>query len=364
MVLNCYESREIIAMVQKVPGPSDLFYNLMFPAANTRVTDADKIAITNYTKGKVCAAPYSNPCGPGVALKRPENAGEIGEFTPPMVHLFDNVIPCDAEEYRIDQMTGEFVATYEDRFEKAISDVAVHHRDSLRERLNLTAAQVLRNGAYTISGDGVATTLIDFQRDARLTLDLVATAGDVWNNSAAKPFELFEALTGVMTEYGAGNGTFDVILTPAAWKWLQKHIDAERVVFGGTARALNRISTDLAAYQYARYLGEYGEFRFWLVNQSACVDGVESALLPDGSIGMVNAAAFNGNRVFGAIKKADGTQERTTAWFRDFYNEKCETRELHLRSRPLLVPANVNASAWVQVVDPAAADAAICYNCP
>lgn len=364
MVLNCYESREVVAMVQKVPGPSDLFYNLMFPAANTRVTDADKIAIRSYTKGKVCAAPYSNPCGPGVALKRPVNAAEIGEFSPPMIHLVDNVVPCDAEEYRIDPMTGEFVATYEDRFAQAMQDVAVFHRDSLRERLNLTAAQVLRNGAYTVSGDDVATTIINFNRDARLTTDLVATAGDVWNNQLSRPFDLLETLTGVMTEYGAGNGTFDVILTPAAWRWLQKHIDAERIVFGGMARTLNRVTTDLAAFQYSRYLGDYGEFRFWLVNQSACVNGVDTPLLPDGSIAMINASAFNGNRVFGAIKKADGTQERTTAWFRDFYNEKCETRELHLRSRPLLVPSNVNGSAWVQVVNPLAADTPICYNCP
>jgi hypothetical protein len=167
-----------------------------------------------------------------------------------------------------------------------------------------------------------------------------------------------------MTEYGAGSGTFDVIMTPSAWKWLQKHIDAERIVFGGSGRTLNRISTDLASFQYARYLGDYGEFRFWLVNQTACEGGVDSPLLPDGSIGIVNAATFNGFRVFGAIKRADGTQERTTAWFSDFYNEKCETRELHLRSRPMLVPANVNASAWYQVVDPAAAEEPICYNCP
>lgn len=364
MVLNYYESHEIVALVQRVQGPSDLFYNLLFPAANTRVTTADKVVVSNYTKGKVCAAPYSNPCGPGVALKRPENAGAIGEFTPPMIHLFDNVIPCDAEEYRVDPMTGEFVSGYEDRFEKAIQDVAVLHRDALRERLNLTAAQLLVNGAYTVSGEDIANTIITFNRDPRLTMDLVATAGDVWNNQASRPFALLELITGVMTEYNAGNGTFDVILTPAAWAWLQKHIDAERVVFGGNGRALNQISTDLASYQYVRSLGQYGNFRFWLVNQSACVNGVDSPLLPDGSIAVVNAAAFNGNRVFGAIKRADGTQERSTAWFRDFYNEKCETRELHLRSRPLLVPSNVNASAWVQVVDPAAADAAICYNCP
>ena len=43
MVLNCYESREIIGMVQKVQGPSDIFYNLMFPSANIRVTEPARL---------------------------------------------------------------------------------------------------------------------------------------------------------------------------------------------------------------------------------------------------------------------------------------------------------------------------------
>lgn len=363
MVLNCYESREVVAMVSKVPGPSDIFYNLAFPATNTIVTKADKVAISSMAKARVCAAPYTDPCGPGVSLKRPADTAEIGEFTPPTIKLHDVVVPCDAEEFRIDPATGEFVSNYEDRFAKAVADIGIKHRGSIRERLNLTAAQVLVNGAYTISGDDVATTLIDFRRDPRLTIDQTVSGGEPWNAPASRPMELVEAITGVMNEYGAGSGPFDILMSPAAWKWFSKHDDAERRAYGGIPRLANGTNTDPMVFQHVQFKGTYGSFRLWKVDQRACVDGVESPMIPDGGIIVLNAVAFSGKPVFGAIRKADGTQETNTIWFRDMYNEKCETRELQAWTRPLLVPGNVNASAYALVVDPAAPDAVICYDC-
>lgn len=350
-------------MVNLNPPPGSTAYQLGFPARNDRVTDADKIRLIKYTKAKVCAALYTDPCGPGIPVKRPQNAMEVGEVTPPMIHEFDVIRPCEVDDnsYRIDPVTGEPVLRYEDRFERAFTESGTHLRDRLMARLHYDAAMIFRDGHYLVKGEESPTMLVDFQRDARLTQDLVASAGDTWNLSTSRPFSQLDQIASIMTQYGAGGGIIDVIMTPSAWAFFSLHHDAERAWLGAP-RITTDVNTDPMAFEYMRYRGSAPGYRFWEINEKICEGGVTEDIFPDGSIVMINQAAFNGYTVYGSMKLPDGTLQRTAAWFDDFVNRQCQTRELHLRSRPLLIPANVNASAFLQVVDPTLPLSPICYD--
>lgn len=369
MVLNCYENREIISMVNKMALPTDFYLSYAFPPENTIVTDADKVVVTRYTEAQPCMAPYTDPCGPGAVLKRPDTAANLSEFAPPTIKLDETITACESEDRRIDPKSGAFINNHRDRMEAAVAEKGATMRKSILERLRFTAAQVLHSGGYTIEGDGVKTEILDFKRDDRLLMDLVAGGGDTWDLATTNPLDLFEAISEVMMCYGI-SGMIDVIMSPTAWRWYQKHEELDRRDFNYAGdRSLNAF-TGLEAFNYAQPKGTDGTFRFWVVNQMICTgyDGKGEAqmapMIPDGSIIMLQREAFAGQRVYGGIRRASGEVVAEPVWFRDFIDEKCDVRTLQAWSRPLLIPGNVNASACIQVVDPALDIVDICPVCP
>lgn len=368
MVMNCYESHEIVSMVNKERLPTDFFLNYAFPSANTIITDADKVVLTRYTESQPCMAPYTDPCGPGVALKRPETAADLSEIAPPTIKLKDVVTTCDGEERRIDPKTGLFIRNHADRMAAEVAEKSATMRNAIIERMRYTAAQILHNGSYTISGDDVKTTILDFKRDPKLTLDLVADAGDTWNLPTTDPLDLFEAISEVMMCYGI-SGLIDIIHTPASWAWYKKHEELDRRDFNyGGGRELSA-NTGVETFNYVQFKGSDGSFRHWVVNQKAYIENADGNkemvdMIPNGSILMVQQQAFAGKPVFGGIKRVDGTTVMQSVWYKDKIDEDCEVRKLQAWSRPMLIPGNVNASACIQVVDPALDTTDLCPVCP
>jgi hypothetical protein len=360
---NCYESKELLSFVEKNPTDGSFFADYLFPTENTVITDADLIKLARYTKNIVCAAPYTDICGPSASIRPQQNASEIGVFTPPMVNMDSPVEVCDAEEYRVDPVTGEANLVYADRMASVVSAATNNLVDRLRALKWVSAARIVVNGAYTISGENTPTQLIDFKRDPRLTLDLVASGGDTWDLSTTRPDHLIEQITSVMTEYNAGAGPFDVVFSPTAWKWYALHMEAMKVA-RGFQDPLDTRTNAIQAYAYVQYKGAdaSGQFRFWVINQKLCENGVEFDALPDGGIAILNRAAFNGRPVFATIKRVDGSIERTQVLLRDVINMNCDTRHINAKSRPMWIPNNINASAYIKVVDPALPLNPICYD--
>ena len=252
MVKSCYETTEVIAMVGKETLPSDFFLEYAFPMVNGRITTADKVVVGSYTEGKACMAPYTDPCGPGVALKRPETAAELNEYAPPSIKLKETITPCEADSRRIDPKTSEYVNTYKSRMDRAVAEKGTIMRNAILERMRYTAAQVLHSGGYTIDGDNVETTQISFNRDPKLQLDLVATAGDTWDLNTTNPDSLLEVITEVMICYGV-SGIYDVIYSPTAWKWRQKHIELDRRDFNYGSQNDTILDTSIKAFNYSQY---------------------------------------------------------------------------------------------------------------
>lgn len=369
MVMNCYENHEVVSMVNKEALPTDFFLNYGFPSDNTIVTAADKVVLTRFTEGQACMAPYTDPCGPGVALKRPETAADLSEIAPPTIKLKEAIDVCAAEERRIDPKTGQFISTHADRMAAEVADRGAMMRNAIVERLRYTAAQLMHNGGYTISGDGVKTVVLDFKRDERLSIDLVATAGDTWDLPTTDPLDLFEAISEVMICYGI-SGLIDIIHTPASWAWYKKHEELDRRDFNyGGGRELNA-NTAVEAFNYVQFKGSDGSFRHWVVNQKAYVENPDTGekemvdMIPNGSILMVQPQAFGGRQVYGGIKRVDGSTMMQSVWYKDVIDDDCEVRKLQAWSRPMLIPTNVNASACIQVVDPAIDCADLCPVCP
>lgn len=372
MVMNCYENHEIVSMVNKETLPTDFFLNYGFPSTNTIVTDADKVVLNRYTEAQACMAPYTDPCGPGVALKRPDTAADLSEIAPPTIKLKDTVTVCDGEDRRIDPKTGGFISTHASRMAADVAEKSATMRNAIIERMRYTAAQVMHNGGYTIEGDQVKTAILDFKRDDKLTLDLVATGGDTWNLPTTDPLDVFEQISEVMICYGI-SGLIDIIHTPASWAWYKKHEELDRRDFNyGGGRELNG-NPSVEAFGYVQFKGNDGTFRHWLVNQKSKQVVVDAAgnettqmvdMIPNGSILLVQRESFGGRQVFGGIKRVDGSTMMQSVWYKDKIDDDCEVRKLQAWSRPLLVPSNINASAFVQVVDPTIPVTDMCPVCP
>ena len=86
-------------------------------------------------------------------------------------------------------------------------------------------------------------------------------------------------------------------------------------------------------------------------------------MIPDGSILVVQREAFRGQRVYAGIKRPNGSIVEAPVFYRDKIDDDCDVRVLHAHSRPMLIPSNVNASAFAQVVDPTISIDDLCPVC-
>lgn len=76
------------------------------------------------------------------------------------------------------------------RREAAVNRSLMNQLDNLTRREEVMAAEALRLGQVTVTGDNYPTQVVSYQRDAALTITL--TGGNRWGQAGIKPLDLIE----------------------------------------------------------------------------------------------------------------------------------------------------------------------------
>lgn len=221
----------------------------------------------------------------------------------------------------------------------------------LTRREEVMAAEALRLGQVTVSGDDYPTKVVDFGRDAALTV--VLGGGSQWGDAGVVPVDDLETWAGeVQTKSGVAAKT--VVMDPLAWKLCRKDqntLDLLDIRRGSASTAEIGPIAFGPGNAKARFVGMIGDFEIW-VYQDTYVDeaGVTQKMLPDNTV-IVGARGeaesgrngLEGTRCYGMIydEKADFRAERF--FEKSWLEEDPAVRWLLLQSAPLVVPYRPNA---------------------
>lgn len=222
-----------------------------------------------------------------------------------------------------------------------------NHIQMIRNRLNWMAAEALRTGAVTISGDGYQTVSLAFGRTAGHTVTLTST--DVWTDAASTPLDDLQDWATLIAKNGGGDAR-TVLMDPDAWKAFRSHADV-----AGRLDLRKTIDTQgvLAGAVTDRGLVPRGEidgfdivvYQDWYQTDA----GVVTPFLPSGTVIMV-ADSVEGVQAFGAIRDPKAGFMAMPYFPKVWYEEDPGRNILMTQSAPLVVPQRPDCTVGASVL--------------
>lgn len=328
-------------MDERIDTPSTFLLDLFFPTAQN--FDTESIDFDLIKTGRKLA-PFVHP---DASAKPVASGGYITKsFKPANVKMLEVVKPGRAMKRRAgERYSGEMAPS--ERMDAIMVDVLAAQERALLFRLEWMAAQALRFGKVTVEGDDYPTQVVDYERDASLTVTLAGA--NRWGETGVKTMDSIETWATAVQDK-CGIAPTQVTLGGSAWKLaradedFRKVLDIRRQPTGNVE--LGPIKPDDVSR--ARYLGGVGDFEFWTYQQSyENADGSSARFIDDFNV-IMGSPAIEGVRAFGAIQ--DVTSLVPQEIFRKVYDtENPSRRHAYSESAPLVVPSRVNASFCAKV---------------
>lgn len=230
-----------------------------------------------------------------------------------------------------------------------MASILADHADQITRRLNLMAAESLVDGRVTVKGDGYGTTVVDFQRDENLTIEL--SGSDLWSHADSDPISDIEDAIEVVHEI-EGASVYKVAMDPVAWRWFKKNKRVMEILDVRRAAGANTVEfggLDLASG--AQFGGVFGTFEVWVYSEyyEDPDTGDTRPVLPAGTV--IGAGPdLGGTRAFGAIHDEDAGIQALEMFPKSWVEQDPSVRFIMTQSAPLTVPTRPNASFSMKVV--------------
>ena len=209
------------------------------------------------------------------------------------------------------------------------------------------AVEVLRTGACTIAGEDYPTVVVNFGRDAALTVAL--GAGSKWGDNGVSPIKDLEAWQLLVFDK-SGAAPTECVMDVAAWQKLRddplfdKMVDRRRLTDVETIRYTAMIAAG------GVFQGRIGNLNIWLFSGNYVDDNnVSQKFLPTGTV-ILGSAAIEGVQHHGAIRDEAAGLQAMESFTKSWVQEDPSVRFLLMQSAPLVVPYRPNASFCATVL--------------
>lgn len=212
-------------------------------------------------------------------------------------------------------------------------------------RKELMASEALRLGKVTLSGEKYPTTVVDYGRDAALTI-ANPTGTNVWGNTAAKPLNQLQtaATLGLQTE---GASLVDVIMGVDAWTEFKDNPQIEKrlLQLNAAGTSIDRVVQSSEGLQYKGTIDNLNIYVYagWYKDPET---GTVYEIWPAKSV-VVTADVIDGLQLHGAILDPKAGMQALEAFPKMWDEEDPAARWLMLQSAPLVVPQRPNASVYI-----------------
>jgi len=346
MAIDLFSSAVLNRVVQdlKVSAPSLFFLNTFFPEIS--VSDQEEIFFDVLT-GKPRLAPFVSPFVEGQVVRH--LGYETKSFKP--AYVKDKRVFEDGRPVR--RAPGEPISAPLDamaRRQRLIAQDTVDQIAMIQRRMEWMAAQVLLTGQVTVSGEKYPTTVVNFGRDAALTVTLTGTA--LWSDAASTPLSDLETFSGYIRTKSGANAV-DVVMAQNVYTAFRGKADVAKLVdqsAGLDSRTSLNLGPDMSR-DGATYKGQIGDFRLWVYTETYTDESGSSVkFLPDNYLVMASSTGLEGVRHFGAIKDEAAGFQPLDYFQKSWTQPDPAVRYLMMQSAPLVVPYRPNASLAAKVL--------------
>lgn len=325
----------------KADAPSMFLLNTFFPEIS--VSTQEEIFFDVLTN-KPRLAPFVSPLVEGQIVHM---AGyKTNVFTP--AYIKDKRVFEAGKALR--RAPGEPIAVAVDPAAQRRRDLGINtvdQVDMINRRLEWMASEVLRTGSVTVAGEKYPTSVVNFGRDAALTVTLSGTAR--WNDSAPTILDNLETWAGLVRDKSGANAV-DLIMAQDAYAALRKDPEVRALLKDGLSARTNLDLGPDVMVGNASFMGQVGAFRLWVYTESYTADdGTTKKFVPDNYVLLVSRQ-IEGVRHFGAIKDEEAGFQVLDMYQKSWTQPDPSVRFLLMQSAPLVVPYRINASLAAKVI--------------
>lgn len=343
--MDLFATTTLNRVIEEIPVSPGFFLSTFFPQVETSDTET---IMFDTVKGRRLISPFVSPIVEGKVVR------ELGFSTQSFAPAYIKDKRVFNPNNRFKRTAGEKIGgslTPDQRLAAAVNFALTEQLEMLNRRLEVMAAEAIRTGKLTITGDEYPTVNLDFGRDAALTVALSGT--DLWSNAASTPHDDIEEWGQAIFDKSNGLIAKDVLMAPDVWKALRARIvgaadgSALRKLFDLTAAGLQQARAEFGPVLIedgVRLVAVMGDYRLWVVSAKyQDVDGTTKELLPAGNVVMASKGV-QGVRHFGAIQDLKAGIQPRQVFVKSWENEDPSVRFFLMQSAPLMVPYRPNGS--------------------
>jgi len=344
-----YDTNDLIQVVPNLKVAQTFLLDKFFP--NIVTSDSEFVSI-DVDVGKRRMAPFVSPLVEGKLVE--QRRIQTNTFKP--AYIKDKRAPDLRKPVR--RMIGERIGGDLKGIEREQANLEFEMTDQidiLNRRLEWMAASALLHGSVTIEGEGFETVVVDFGRDADLTVAL--TGGRQWTPAnvvagTATPCDDIEAWQMRMLKKSGAKVT-EIVFTTSSWAGFIKDEKLKgAIVFPAQAPYGNQINPGAQIEQGAVYKGKWGQYDLWVYNDWFVDENdVERPMLNDGDV-ILSGPNLQGTRAFGQILDPAFNYEALPFAPKTWVENDPAQRLILMQSSPIVIPSRVNASLSANVCPP------------
>ena len=351
----CLKEGEILdIMLRECPPEVYWLWEFLFPANRVRMSENGQFNMLEIMMNSVGPATFSSLCTPKATTVNSGQEMSLETFTAPLIYEETPMAVCDTDEYVVHPETGMMFNSWAEKVQYVQALKAGVLMKRLRKRMELMAAEILKEGKLNIRGPNVEDMVIDFGRDANN--EIVIDPADRFCADTSSPLDLLDDIVSEVF-LCEGEGTIDVIFSQKGYKAFRNHKQIVALL-EADSNACQGCLLDMEMYPRGttvvgqRSVGSIGNYNFWVsegkMNMPDGAGGFEmTRTLEQDDVYLVMRDAFKGTRGYGMIKTMRGIMPGTVS-LPATDSDDCIMQKL--KARPLPIPGNINATAVLKGV--------------
>lgn len=336
--MDIFATAVLSRVLAELPAPAPFILNSFFRNIQTETSEEIHFDVDSNRRR---LAPFVAPI---VAGKVVLDKGYVTKtFTPAYIkdkRVFDSNRPF---KRAIGERIGGELAP-EQRLQLALANNLVDQIGMLTRRQEVMAVEALRTGAITVAGDMYPTQVVNFGRDAALTVTLAGAT--LWGAAGVEPLDDVQTWSMKVTEKSASAAN-TLVMDVEAWKLFSASAKVQKLLdrFRGADQLVPTVTGE-----GGRFMGNIGTFDIWVyAGWYEHPDTLAlTPYLPARTV-LVLGADVEGTRAYGAIKDEAAGFQAMPYFSKSWVEQDPAVRYLLLQSAPLTVPYRVNASLGATV---------------
>jgi hypothetical protein len=337
--MDIFSTGVLARVVAQLPLPSPFVLNSFFTSVQTETTEEIHFDVEANRRR---LTPFVSPL---VAGKIVQSKGySTNTFKPAYAK---DKRPFDANR-PFKRMMGERIGgdlSPDQRLQAMLAYELSDQIDMVTRRQEVMACEAIRTGKVTVTGDNYPTVVVDFGRDAALTVDISGGAA-AWGQNGVDPYDDVQTWSLLVTQKSGARAN-TLVMDVEAWKLFSASPKVIKLL--DRFRGKDQLNSTVTG-EGGRYMGNIGDYDIWVYAgwYEDPDTQVLTPYLPANTV-IVTGPDLEGTRAYGAIRDESAGFQAMPYFAKSWVEQDPAVRYLLLQSAPLTVPYRINACLGAKV---------------